>query len=176
MAVSSEFQSNITNVSYTFIIGGLMLIMLTMNNFSSNGLLGVMFGYVSIMIAVMLLMMITFVNLMDTNVVPTIFKLLDVFSPFLLFLSTLAFSVLIISVYYNKLSSSDVSAAYKSFSMISVFFIIVQAIFLMYSLNYSTKQNIISSVEVSKLRLLGIINLIVVFTSFICLKYFTTDG
>lgn len=176
MAVSSEFQSNITNVSYTFIIGGLMLIMLTMNNFSSNGLLGVMFGYVSIMIAVMLLMMITFVNVSDTNIAPTIFKLLDVFSPFLLFLSTLAFSILIISVYYDKLSSSDVSASYKSFSMISVFFIIVQAIFLMYSLNYSTKQNIISSVEVSKLRLLGIINLIVVFTSFICLKYFTTDG
>jgi hypothetical protein len=152
-----------------------MLIIATLNNYSSNGLLGVMFGYVSIIIAVMLLMMITFVNLTDT-VVPSFFKLLDAFSPFLLFLSTLAFSIVIISVYYDKLSTSDVSSSYKSFSTISVFFIIVQAILLMYSLNYSTKQNIISSVEVSKLRLLGIINLIVVFSSFISLKYFTTDG
>jgi hypothetical protein len=56
--------------------------------------------------------------------------------------------------------------------MISVILVIIQALYFMYSAVQIKK----SSVDTSKLRLISIINLIVLFTSYISLTYMTTDG
>ena len=174
------FEENITNVSYALLIGGISLILFTINNFNQNGLLGATFGYMSIIFAITLLMMMTFEktsrNLtVETPITTIMLKLFEVFSPYMLFLSVLFISVTIITFYFDKLTTIDLPQSYKSFTIMSVIFIIIQSgLFLYTSVNPNKKVSNI--LETSKLRLLGVINLIIVFTSFICLKYNTTDG
>jgi hypothetical protein len=56
--------------------------------------------------------------------------------------------------------------------MISVILVVIQALYFMYSAVQVKK----SIVDTSKLRLISVINLIVLFTSYISLTYMTTDG
>ena len=84
-------------------------------------------------------------------------------------------SILMISAYFDKLTKHELPRSFHTFTIISIVFIAIQSGLFMYN-SYKSNAEKINSLEIAKLRFLGIINLIVLFTSFICLKYLTTDG
>lgn len=167
-----SFEENIKTVSYIFLLGGLLLLLFTINIYGSNGLLGKLFGYISIIISIFLLLIPTFLSLNSNSTTNIILKLFDELSPFVLFLAVLVLSSAIISLNFDKLSTTNLPDSYKSFTMISVILVVVQSLYFMYSAVQIKK----SIVDTSKLRLISIINLIVLFTSYISLTYMTTDG
>jgi hypothetical protein len=167
-----SFEENIKTVSYIFLLGGLLLLLFTINIYNSNGLLGKLFGYISIILSIFLLLIPTFLSLNTSSTTNIILKLVDELSPFVLFLAVLVISCAIISLNFKKLSKRNLPDSYKSFASISVILVVVQSLYFMYSAVQIKK----SIVDTSKLRLISIINLIVLFTSFISLKYMTTDG
>ena len=176
----TTFKENVINISYAFLIGGISLILFTVNNFKHNSLLGATFGYMSILFAIILLMMMTFEETSSklTTEMPLftiITRLFGMFSPYMLFITVLIMSITIISVYFDKLTSSTLSDSYKSFALMSIIFVVIQSALFLYTTSNPTHRSS-AIVESSKLRLLGIINLIIVLTSLICLKYNTTDG
>jgi hypothetical protein len=176
-----EFKDNILNVSNALMIGGIFLILLTINLFTENGLLGATFGYLSIIFAIALLMLIKVAevsnnqNMQYYDTRTTIISLFSMFSPYLLLLMVLFLSVAIISFYFDKLSTIDLPNSYKTFTIISIVFIVIQSGLFAYN-SYKSGTEKINMVEIAKIRFLGIINLIVLFTSFISLNYLTTDG
>lgn len=179
MEKQQSFKDNILNISNVLIIGGITLILLTINIFTENGLLGASFGYISIICAIILLMIMSFNqasdSLKDSDLKSTIISLFSLFSPYLLLLTILIFSVLFINAYFDKLTKIDLPKSFKSFTIISIVFIVIQCCLFLYNA-FKSDPTKINSIEIAKLRFLGIINLIVLFTSFICLRYFTTDG
>lgn len=177
----SSFKENITNVSNVLLIGGITLILLTINIFTENGLLGASFGYLSIACAVILLMIMSFVeisskqSMQESDLKTTMISLFSLFSPYFLFLAVLVLSTLMISAYFDKLTNHELPKSFHTFTIISIVFIVMQSGLFMYNA-YKSNAEKINSLEIAKLRFLGIINLIVLFTSFICLKYLSTDG
>lgn len=175
-----SFKSNILNISNVLIIGGITLILLTINIFTENGLFGASFGYISIICAIILLMIMSFVEvsnsqLQNSDLKSTIISLFSLFSPYLLLLIILICSVLLINIYFDKLTKIELPQSFRSFTIISIVFIVIQCGLFLYNA-FKSDPTKINSVEIAKLRFLGIINLIVLFTSFVCLRYFTTDG
>ena len=174
MALS--FDEVIPFVSYALIIAGTLVLMFTINNFTSNAILGKIIGYVSFFFAILILLLPTFkrlsVETMNSSPSITILKLLDEISPFLFFLGSVILSGIILSLYHNDFKTKVPSDSFKKFTSISSILIIVQSLLFVYSYTQIKK----SMIDNAKLRLLGVINIIVVFSSYISLRYFTTDG
>ena len=166
-----SFEENIESISFCTLFAGIVVILLTINNFETNGVLGKMFGYGSIFFSILILLLPSFVKLSretdNMNPYLILFKIYDEISPFILFLA-----VMILSMYYKKITSIVPSDSFTRFSIISSIFVIAQSIMFFYSYTQLKK----SMVETAKLRLLSIVNLMVVFTTYISLEYLTTDG
>jgi hypothetical protein len=181
MEQQQSFKNNILNISNVLIVGGIALILLTINIFTENGLLGASFGYISIICAIILLMIMSFVEISKSqlqnqlDLKSTLISLFSLFSPYLLLLIILICSVLMINVYFDKLTKIELPQSFRSFTIISIVFIVIQCCLFLYNA-FKSDPTKINSIEIAKLRFLGIINLIVLFTSFISLRYFTTDG
>jgi hypothetical protein len=171
-----SFDEIIPFVSYALIIAGTFVLLFTINSFTSNSILGKIIGYVSFFFAIIILLLPTFKRLANesANLGPSImiFKLLDEMSPFLFFLASLVLSGIILSLYHHDFKTKVPSDSFKKFTAISSLLIIIQSIMFVYSYTQIKK----SMIDTAKLRLLGIINLIVVFSSYFAIKNFTTDG
>jgi hypothetical protein len=175
----ATFKENIINISNVLIVCGIALIILTTNVFTENGLLGATFGYISIAFALILVMIMTFMemskNMEQSDFKTTIISLISIFSPYLLFLGVLVLTIVMISIYFDKLTTSELPPSFRTFTVISIVFIALQSLLIMYNAYISSFEKINSS-EIAKLRFLGVINLIVLFSSFVSLKYLSTDG
>jgi len=175
----ATFKENIINISNVLIVSGIALILLTTNVFTENGLLGATFGYISIACALILVMIMTFMemskNMQESDFKTTILSLFSMFSPYFLFLAVLVLTVLMISTYFDKLTTNELPPSFRTFTVISIVFISLQSLLIMYNAYISSFEKINSS-EIAKLRFLGVINLIALFSSFVCLKYLSTDG
>jgi hypothetical protein len=171
-----SFEENIESISFCTLFAGIVVILLTINNFETNGVLGKMFGYGSIFFSILILLLPSFVKLSretdNMNPYLILFKIYDEISPFILFLAVIIISIVILSMYYKKITSIVPSDSFTRFSIISSIFVIAQSIMFFYSYTQLKK----SMIETAKLRLLSIVNLMVVFTTYISLEYLTTDG
>ena len=179
MALSQEFQNNITNISFSFLFGGIVLLLFTINNYSYNSIIGTMIGYTTITFAIFLLSIMSYANIgisSELSFFASVSHIISQMSPYILFLSVLIFSIGITNSYLYKLTNTEIPKSFKSFNMTSIVLIIAQTALLIYTIKSGKSSSSNDRIENSKLRLLGFINLIVLFTSFICIKYFTTDG
>ena len=187
MALSKVFQENIKNVSFSFLIGGITLLLFTINSYSYNSLIGTMFGYTTITFAILLLGIMSYATISSTTTEPTSWQsailIMSQMSPFIFFLTILILSIVLTNSYLHKLTTTEVPKSFKSFNVTSIVLIITQTALLIYTLNKSSSSSdtpnisfFENRIENTKLKLLGIVNLIVLFTSFICIKYLSTDG
>lgn len=173
-----ELFTNISNISYAFIIAGLIVVLLTTNTKSPGAVIGTISGYALSLCAVLLLTGLTYTNLTTNKFVPTFSKILSTLVPFIMLLVIFGLSLAVVSSFYDKIANNRVTKYYGVFSSISVVFIIMQVI-LFYNSIKEPEFNLngyIKPLTVSKLLLLGIINIIVIITLAITLKFYSTDG
>lgn len=179
--VSAQFKRVLLNVCYSLMAGGITILIMTINAFNSNSIMGKMLAFISIAVAVVVLMLLVLndasltTNDSFANIISGVF---ESFAPFILLLSVLVGSILLISIYSKDIIKFP-NESYKTLSAISSLFIIIQCLLFAYTLSDSietTNKIKMSSLDSAKLRLLSMINLIAIFSAFVSLKYFTTDG
>ena len=180
--VSSPFKRMLLNVCYSLMAGGITVLIITIQSFSKNAVAGKTLAYSSICASVGILLLKSIVNDAKINTSDSIGVVLSnifvSFSPFILLLVVLVSSILITSVYFNDIIKTP-SESYKTMSAISSLFIAIQCVLFAFTMSDSIEAS--NSVKMSelnsaKLRLLSIINLIAIFSTFVSLKYYTTDG
>lgn len=169
--IDEYMNEPLTNVAYAFLIGGLIIIFATVGTHNTAALSGTIAGYSATICAVLILCGITFVKIqtMNKSLATTLYSL----SPFLILLTILAMSLAIVSVWFKDIADGHVTSMYTTFSYISVIFIFLQ-IWTYYSGSQGNMP--ISQLTSTKLLLLEIINIVILLTIGVNLKYYSTDG
>lgn len=179
--VSSQFKRMLLNVCYSLMAGGITVLIITIQSFSKNAVAGKTLAYSSICasVGILLLMVLNDAKINTSDSIGVVLSNIFVsFSPFILLLVVLVSSIIITSVYFNDIIKTP-SESYKTMSAISSLFIAIQCVLFAFTMSDSIEAS--NSVKMSelnsaKLRLLSIINLIAIFSTFVSLKYYTTDG
>ena len=166
------------NVSYAFLIGGLLVVLCTVGTYNENALIGTIAGYASATCATILLAGLTYATIITGNKTPTWSNILSVLIPFIILFIIFGFSLASVSVYFDKIAQNKVSNYYGIFSSISVLFILMQvAMFFSATSQKTFRENgYMNGVTITKLLLLSVLNILVLITLGVSLKYFSTDG
>lgn len=179
------FAEYMKYISYMLLAVGLILILLSMNNYSNNGLYGASIGYTIIMFSILILMLFVFIDFFsnsgsqNTNTFSKLISFIFTMYPFFLLTVALIMSLLINNFYFTKLTTTTVSSDFNKFTNMSIIFITIQSLLVIYILaNKEPNKSIMTSMntQTSVLSLIGVMNIVSVICSFITLKYFTTDG
>jgi len=170
--------NNIINISYAFIIGGLIVVLLTVGTHNKNALIGTICGYAASTCATILLAGLTYTTITTGLKKPNLMETISILIPFLILFMIFGFSLALISIFFNNISENRVSDYYGMFSYISVIFIFLQVwIFSSVTQQKTFRENgYIDSVTLLKLLLLAIFNILTLITLGVSLKYFSTDG
>jgi hypothetical protein len=170
--------NNIINISYAFIIGGLIVVLLTVGTHNQNALIGTITGYAAATCATLLLAGLTYTTITTSYKKPSWSSILTTLIPFMILCMIFGFSLALVSVYFDEIASNRVSDYYGLFSYISVIFIFLQVgLFFSASQQKAFRENgYIDKITLLQLLLLAIFNILALITLGISLKYFSTDG
>ena len=160
-------------IPVTIIIASAIIIFLTINVISENGVISLIAGYSGLLAGILFFLVITFVSLGQIKMS----YIFDLF-PFVLILITLATSLFFISNNSESIASGHVPYEYYTYSYVSLFLIIVQLWYLVSAIR-NTGENplqIIGQPTYSLLCLLWTLNIIVVIIISILLQYYGTNG
>lgn len=168
-----------SNIYNSLIVVGIIIIISTMGSSSASSLTGTITGYSFIITGTLLLMGYLMNNMKTTqqNASSIISQLITV-GPFVVLIGILVYMVYLLSFYFSQITNGNVSSGYYSFMNIFIVLLMVQ-MFIFY--NGTRDRNFIETGAIGKatglvLYFLEIINIIVVITLGIILKYFSTDG
>ena len=169
---------SVINVSYAFIVGGLIVVLLTVGTHNQSALIGTITGYAAAACATVLLAGLTYTNIITGLRKPQLSDIIYTLVPFLILFIIFGFSLALVSVFFKNISENRVSDYYGMFSYVSVVFILLQVwTFFSATTTKSFRENgHIDRVSLLKLLLLGIINMLAIITLGVTLKYFSTDG
>jgi len=176
--IDENLFKNMTTISYAFLIAGLLVVICTVGTHNENALIGTIAGYASATCATILLAGLTYTTIVTGNKNPTWSDIFSVLIPFILLFLIFGFSLALESVYFDNIANDRVSSYYGMFSYMSILFIFVQ-VYIFYS---ATSQKIfrevgyISKLTSVKLLLLSLINMLILISLGLTLKYFSTDG
>jgi hypothetical protein len=176
--IDSNLFSNITNISYAFIFGGLIVVLMTVGTYNQNAVIGTISGYAAATCATLLLSCLTYLNIVTGNRKPSWSNIISVLVPFIVLFMIFGFSLALLSANFDKISQDKVGDYYRVFSYISVIFILIQ-VYMIHSattLPVFRENGSINSLTSMKILLLAIVNIIVLVTTGVSLKYFSTDG
>jgi hypothetical protein len=176
--IDESLFNNILNISYAFILGGLIVVICTIGTHNKNALIGTITGYAASTCAVLLLASLTYTNITTGIKNPSIMEIIFTLIPFIVLIIIFGFSLALISIYFNKIANNRISDYYGMFSFISVIFILFQVwIFFVATKQKAFRDSgFINKVTLLKLLLLSIFNMLTLITLGITLKYFSTDG
>jgi hypothetical protein len=169
---------SIINISYAFIVGGLIVVLLTVGTHNKNALIGTITGYAAATCATVLLAGLTYTNIMTGLRKPQLLEVISTLIPFLILFIIFGFSLALVSIFFNNISENRVSDYYGIFSNVSVVFILLQVwVFFSATNTKGFRENgYIDRVTLLKLLLLGIFNMLSIISLGVSLKYFSTDG
>lgn len=176
--IDEKLFNKITNISYAFLIAGLLVVVFTVGTHNESALIGTIAGYASATCATILLAGLTYTTLINGNKNPSWSDIGSVLIPFILLFFIFGFSLALESVYFDNISQNRTSDYYGMFSYMSVMFIFIQ-VYIFHSA-ISTKifreNGYINGLTTVKLLLLSVINMLILITLGVSLKYFSTDG
>ena len=161
--------NKIMNVPITIVIVSFIIIIITSNMTDSNALKALIGGYSGYMLGMLFIIIL---NLIFTNT-----SYLDMF-PLLITLIISSILIFYLSVYFDRISSGEISGYYYSFSIMSNIFLFSQTLIIFNSLlnkNENTTK-IFTDTTFSLLGLFGVINFLLVITIGIILNYYSTQG
>jgi len=145
-----------------------------MGSSSASSLTGTITGYSFIVTGSLLLMGYLMNNMKGLSIISQLITV----GPFVVLIGILVYMIYLLSFYFNQITNGNVSNGYYSFMNIFVVLLMVQ-MFIFY--NGTRDKSFIETGAIGKvtglvLYFLEIINIIVVITLGIILKYFSTDG
>uniref|UniRef100_A0A6C0K4F5 V-ATPase proteolipid subunit C-like domain-containing protein n=1 Tax=viral metagenome TaxID=1070528 RepID=A0A6C0K4F5_9ZZZZ len=163
-----------SNIYNSLIVVGIIIIICTMGSSSASSLTGTITGYSFIITGTLLLMGYLMNNMKGLSIISQLITV----GPFVVLIGILVYMIYLLSFYFNQITNGNVSNGYYSFMNIFVVLLMVQ-MFIFY--NGTRDKSFIETGAIGKvtglvLYFLEIINIIVVITLGIILKYFSTDG
>jgi hypothetical protein len=167
-----DWYSSIYN---SLIVAGVIIILCTIGTPSKSSLTGTIVGYSFIMTGVLLLVGYLMTNLQSTTSILS--KIITV-GPFVVLIGILIYMVYLLSIYFNQITSLNISQSYYNFMNIFIVLLMI----LLYVFYYGSrdqgfqKSGALNKVTGLFLYLIETVNIIVVITLAIILKYFSTDG
>lgn len=155
------------NVLVAIIIASCIIILITSNMTDKNGLSALIGGYSGLLLGMLFIILLNFV-----------FKRYSYFDMFPLLMIIIIIGLLVsyLGIYFDKISSGEVSSYYLSFSLLSTLFLFTQIIMIFSAIYKSQNKNLFSYTTFSLLGLLSIINVIIVLTIGIVLHFYSTQG
>jgi hypothetical protein len=192
-SVSSTTATNIisnTNGStaymyafYTFIYTSLILFIMSFFTSSYTYIGSIICADASLSVALIIIMVDILYNLFNKSIDRTssqslLFNVISSIGPFLFIFIIIAFSVYYMTSFKDKILSGKVSPSYMTFNNMSTILIILQTLILFSAVtNKSYRQTgKISRITASLLYLVSLINVICLYTIYIVLNYYVTDG
>ena len=176
--INQHLFETIINISYAFLIAGLLVVFFTAGTYNENALIGTISGYAASTCATILLAGLTYSTLITGNRKASWKDIFSILIPFIILFLIFGFSLALVSVYFDKISQDRVSDYYSLFSYMSVLFIIMQ-VYIIYSATTQKafrESGNINGVTIVKLLLLSVINILILISLGVSLKFFSTDG
>lgn len=174
MKLDPELTKNLTNISYSLLVAGFIIVIVTTGLTNQNSLTALISGYSVLLVSLLFLLWLNWLN-MDT--VP-IFIIIKNMFPFLTIITLIILLITFLSVYFDRIASNHVSSYYYTFSNLSTIFLAVQ-IFLLFRELTNKQFELTKSINprvFSTLMLLTTINAIIIGTLGIVLKFYITQG
>jgi hypothetical protein len=154
--------STLEKACYTLIFSGLIILLFTLGYFSVGAVSGALSGYSASFLGVVFLMIYHYRLLGDTSGVA---KILGFLTPYLVLLCLFSFSIYLLSAYFVVISVGHVSSSYVLFQYLSL--ILQGGLVGLFSMGGGS--SMLSLV-------IGLLDLFLLLTIYISLKYYTTDG
>jgi hypothetical protein len=174
MKLEPQLYGNLTNISYALLVAGFIIVIVTTGITNENSLAALISGYSVLLVSILFILSLNWINMEN---IP-LFSLIKNIFPFLTIMTLIILLITFLSIYFDRISSNQVSNYYYTFSNMSTVFLIIQIIILFREL--STKNfeitKTISPKIFSILMLLTTINAIIVGTLGIILKFYITQG
>ena len=155
------------NVIVAIIIASCIIILITSNMTDKNGLSALIGGYSGLLLGMLFIILL---NLLFKR-----YSYFDMF-PLLMIIIIIGLLVRYLGIYFDKISSGEVSSYYVSFSLLSTLFLFTQIIMIFSAIYKSQNKNLFSYTSFSLLGLLSVINIIIVITIGIVLHFYSTQG
>ena len=164
-----EFKK-VMNVLFSIIVASCVIIIITSNMTDSNGLSALMGGYSGLLLGMLFIIIL---NLLFKQ--STYFDMI----PVLMIVIIVGLLLNYLRIYFDRISSGEVSSYYSNFSLLSTIFLFTQLIIIfgaIYSKNESDGSKLFKDSTFSLLGLLSVINIIIVITIGIVLHFYSTQG
>ena len=156
------------NIPFAVIIASFIIILTTTTMTDTNGLSALLGGYSGVTLGTLFTILIIVSNRFTLDVVPL-----------LLVLVIAVLMIAYLSIYFDNISKGQVSGYYSTFSILSTVFMVVQ-ILIIFRAIYSQQQfisgGIFTPTTFAFLILVAIINILIVLTLGITLKFYATQG
>lgn len=157
------------NVPLAVIFASFLLILITTNATNTNGLSALLGGYSGLLLGILFLALLslTFGKASYLDMLPL--------GMILLIVGLILFYLI---TYFERISKGEVSGYYFSFSVLSTLFLFAQVAIILPALMRNTGNGVALFSNVSKalLGLIGFINILLVLTMGIVLKFYSTQG
>jgi len=174
---SSYINSVMPNVYYSLIITGIIILFCL----TGASLAGTMAGY-SFIIAGLIIMVGYLVNSMQMPHIKktssTGLNMLYTIGPLLTIMGLIIYILYLLGIYFDRISGGHVSSGYYTFSQISSIIMLIQFIVFHYATlkpQFKTEYSIPSSTSLM-LILLSILNAVSIYTVYLILTFYSTDG
>lgn len=164
-----EFKK-VMNVLFSIIVASCIIIIITANMTDTNGLSALMGGYSGLLLGMLFVIIL---NLL--------FKQSTYFDMIPALMITIIVGLLLnyLRIYFDRISSGEVSSYYSNFSLLSTIFLFTQLIIIfgaIYGKTESDGSKLFTDTTFSLLGLFSIINIIIVLTIGIVLHFYSTQG
>lgn len=164
-----EFKK-IMNVLFSIIVASCIIIIITANMTDTNGLSALMSGYSGLLLGMLFIIIL---NLLFKQ--STYFDMI----PVLMIIIIVGLLLNYLRIYFDRISSGEVSSYYSNFSLISTIFLFTQLIIIfgaIYSKSERNGSKLFTDTTFSLLGLFSVINIIIVLTIGIVLHFYSTQG
>ena len=165
-----------SNIYNSLIVVGIIIIICTVGSNSASSLTGTITGYSFIITGTLLLM--GYLMSGYRQGISSIVSILLTVGPFIVLIGILIYMIYLLSVYFNQITNGDVSSSYYNFMNIFIVLLMLQ-LYIFYNGTQDKRlkdTGFVSKVTGLILYLLELINIVVIITLGVILKYFTTDG
>jgi len=162
--------------TYTsLIITGAIIICLTIGTSSVASVSGTIVGYSFIAVGFLILSGVSMSKMRENA---SLMSFLYTIGPFLLIIASIFYVIYLLSFYFNKITSGNVSNGYYSFSKIVLVLIVSQLIVFYYGTQEKTfkMSHSLSKIYGMLLYLIGLLAIISIYSLGTILAYFSTDG
>jgi hypothetical protein len=159
-----------------FLFVGVIIVAITLFISSSSALTGTMFGYSFVAVGLLLFLGYLLKNMSGSR--GGILSILITLAPFLLLLGILFYMIYLISVYFDRISSGQISPSYYLFSKLFALMLVVQLFIMLHGTETQQFKQTKTLGKVTNLMLFltELINGVIAIVIGIILKYFSTDG